>query len=221
MVDEHVSFGILRAYGGKSELKVATKRSPYENGQTVVLVNTAIKNTGIPFVSKRQNRSLFPAIETNEGEAEGPKAEGRLTLSYLRQLEQENYLALAVVILLSAAGFFGSLYQVGGSAYPDAVSNTMYPLTSLVGVAMAFMTAYRARYGPLKLQPARQLAWLLVGLGLMANCLGGLVLHLYGSHQSSYLPILFRYWIHVDVSPGFLWPVPDAHETEVSSRYRS
>lgn len=39
---------------------------------------------------------------------------------------------------------------------------------------MAFITAYRARYGPLRLQSSRQLAWLLVGLGLMANCLGGL-----------------------------------------------
>ena len=100
--------------------------------------------------------------------------DARLTLSYLGKLERENYLALAAVILLSAAGFFGLLYHIGGSAYPDNVSNIMYPLTSFIGAAMAFITAFRARYGPLKLQPSRQLAWLLVGLGLMANCLGGL-----------------------------------------------
>jgi len=100
--------------------------------------------------------------------------EARLTLSYLRKLERENYLAMAAVIFLSAAGFCGLLYHVGGRSDPDFVSNIMYPLTSFVGASMAFITAYRARYGPLKLQPSRQLAWLLVGLGLMANCLGGL-----------------------------------------------
>jgi signal transduction histidine kinase len=100
--------------------------------------------------------------------------DARLTLSYLRKLERENYLALAAVVFLSTAGFFGLLYHVGGSIYPDFVSNIMYPLTSFIGAAMAFITAYRARYGPLKLQPSRQLAWLLVGMGLMANCLGGL-----------------------------------------------
>ena len=100
--------------------------------------------------------------------------DARLTLSYLRKLERENYLAMAAVIFLSAAGFCGLLYHIGGSSYPDFVSNIMYPLTSFVGASMAFITAFRARYGPLKLQPSRQLAWLLVGLGLMANCLGGL-----------------------------------------------
>lgn len=100
--------------------------------------------------------------------------DARLTISYLRKLERENYLALAAVVFLSTAGFFGLLYHVGGSTYPDFVSNIMYPLTSFIGAAMAFITAYRARYGPLKLQPSRQLAWLLVGLGLMANCLGSL-----------------------------------------------
>ncbi|HWZ19735.1 MAG TPA: hypothetical protein VNW73_13130, partial [Ktedonobacteraceae bacterium] len=102
------------------------------------------------------------------------QTDARLTLSYLRKLERENYLALAAVVLLSAAGFCGLLYHIGGSSYPDYVSNIMYPLTSFVGAAMAFITAFRARYGPLKLQPSRQLAWLLVGLGLLANCLGGL-----------------------------------------------
>ena len=100
--------------------------------------------------------------------------DARLTLSYLRKLERENYLAMAAVIFLSAAGFCGVLYHVGGNSYPDFVSNIMYPLTSFVGASMAFITAFRARYGPLKLQPSRQFAWFLVGLGLMANCLGGL-----------------------------------------------
>jgi hypothetical protein len=32
--------------------------------------------------------------------------DARLTLPYLRKLERENYLALATVVLLSAAGLF-------------------------------------------------------------------------------------------------------------------
>ncbi len=102
-----------------------------------------------------------------------PNTKARLTLSYLRKLERENYLALALVILMSAAGFIGLLFDVGGKYNPDLVSNIMYPLTSFIGAGWAFITAYRARYGPLKLQPSHQLAWLLVGLGLTANCIGG------------------------------------------------
>ena len=102
------------------------------------------------------------------------KTDARLSLSYLRKLERENYLALAAVVLLSAAGFCGLLYHVGGSTYPDNISNIMYPLASFVGAGLAFITAYRTRYGPLKLQPSRQMAWLLVGLGLLANCIGGI-----------------------------------------------
>ncbi len=100
--------------------------------------------------------------------------DARLTLPYLRKLERENYLALATVVLLSAAGLFGLLFHIGGASDPYLVSNVMYPLTSLVGACWAFITAYRARYGPLKLQPSHQLAWLLVGLGLTANCLGSI-----------------------------------------------
>ena len=101
-----------------------------------------------------------------------PNTKAGLTLSYLRKLERENYLALALVIIMSAAGFIGLRFNVGGERDPYLVSNIMYPLTSFVGAFWAFITAYRARYGPLKLQPSRQLAWLLVGLGIMANGIG-------------------------------------------------
>jgi signal transduction histidine kinase len=59
--------------------------------------------------------------------------DARLTLSYLRKLERENYLALTAVILLSAAGLFGLLFHIGGKNNPDLVSNIMYPLTSFIG----------------------------------------------------------------------------------------
>jgi signal transduction histidine kinase len=100
------------------------------------------------------------------------EVDDRLTLSYLSKLERENYLALAAVVLLSAAGLFGLLFRLGGNNDPYLVSNIMYPLTSFVGAIWAFFTSFRSRYGPLKLQPSRQLAWLLVGLGILANGLG-------------------------------------------------
>jgi hypothetical protein len=41
------------------------------------------------------------------------KTDARLTLSYLRKLERENYLALATVVLLSTVGLFGLIFNVG------------------------------------------------------------------------------------------------------------
>ena len=41
------------------------------------------------------------------------ETDARLTIAYLRKLERENYLALAAVVFLSTAGFFGLLYLFG------------------------------------------------------------------------------------------------------------
>lgn len=101
-------------------------------------------------------------------------ADDRLTLPYLRKRDRENYLALAAVVLMSTAGLFGMLFHIGGESDPDLVSNFMYPLTSFVGACWAFTTAYRARHGPVRLAALHQLAWLLVGMGLLANSLGGM-----------------------------------------------
>lgn len=89
-------------------------------------------------------------------------------------LDRERYLAFAITVLLSLLGLCSILFRIGQQAYPDLVSNIMYPLTSFVGASWAFLTAYRARRGSLRLASQHQVAWLLIGAGLLANTLGSL-----------------------------------------------
>jgi len=101
-------------------------------------------------------------------------ADPALAPLYLKRLRRELYLALVAGAGMTLIGALGMLFHIAESAYPDLISNILYPLTSFVGASWAFLTAYRMRHGPLRLAPSHQLAWLLVGLGLLANSLGGL-----------------------------------------------
>ncbi len=101
-------------------------------------------------------------------------ADVQMTPSYIRRLDREKYVALVISLCLALAGLLGMLFHLGPPDYPDFVSNFMYPLTSFVGASWAFFTAYRGRQSLLRLAPQHQLAWLLVGLALFANCAGGL-----------------------------------------------
>ena len=96
-------------------------------------------------------------------------ANTELTYAYVRKLDRGKYVALATLILLVAAGILGFAFHV------DLVSNILYPLTSGVGAYWAFLTAYRAYRGPVRLGINHARAWLLIGMGLLANCLGGLL----------------------------------------------
>src|SRR6266576_6270294 len=100
-------------------------------------------------------------------------ANARLTYLYVRRLDRGKYLALAVFAFLTMMGIFGFFFHVAQATDPDLVSNIMYPLSSGVGASWAFITAYRAYRGPLRLGLQHALAWFLVGMGLLANCLGG------------------------------------------------
>lgn len=97
-----------------------------------------------------------------------------LTDSYLKRLDRGKYLALVTLAFLVLAGVLGFVFHVAQNI-PDLVSNIMYPLTSGVGASWAFLTAYRAYRGPVRLGLLHACAWLLVGAGLLANCLGGLL----------------------------------------------
>lgn len=101
-------------------------------------------------------------------------ANDELTHSYVRRLDRGKYLALAALVLLVLAGVLGFVFHVAQNI-PDLVSNIMYPLTSGVGASWAFLTAYRAYRGPVRLGLNHARAWLLVGMALSANCLGGLL----------------------------------------------
>ena len=97
-----------------------------------------------------------------------------LTDTYLRRLDRGKYLALGGLIVLVLAGVSGFVFHVAQNI-PDLVSNIMYPLTSGVGAFWAFVTGYRAYRGPVRLGRHHARAWLLIGAGLLANCLGGLL----------------------------------------------
>lgn len=94
--------------------------------------------------------------------------------AYVRRLEREKYLALAVVAFLTLVGFLGLLLNIGQPTYPDLISNFLYPLASFVGATWAFLTAFRIARNLPRLDFRYRLAWLLVGSGLLANCFGSL-----------------------------------------------
>ena len=100
-----------------------------------------------------------------------------------KNLGRQNYIATTIFVVLATISIFWSLFHIGGDQGLMRLSNIMYPLSSMIGAFWALITAYRARRGPLRLERHYQLAWLLVGLGLLANCFGGIYftyLHLKG-----------------------------------------
>jgi len=97
-----------------------------------------------------------------------------LTREYLQKLGRQNYIATTIFVVLATISIFWSLFHIGGDQGLMRLSNIMYPLSSMIGAIWALITAYRARRGPLHLERHYQLAWLLVGLGLLANCFGGI-----------------------------------------------
>ena len=97
----------------------------------------------------------------------------KLTLAHLRKLDRSVYIATACSILLVSCSLFWMLLRLGGDESTVLFSNVAYTITSLIGAYWAFNTAYMARKGPILLTPRHQLAWLFVGLGLLANSIGG------------------------------------------------
>src|SRR6266849_1525235 len=104
-------------------------------------------------------------------------ATDKLTLAYLQKLSRQNYIATASAALIVTFSLIWLIFQFGGYAGPAVTffANSMYAVASLIGAYWACMTAYRARYGPLRLGPRHQLAWLLIGIGLFANGVGGII----------------------------------------------
>jgi signal transduction histidine kinase len=139
--------------------------------------------------------------------------EEKSVYAYARRIAREKSLALTAIVTVMVIGFTALLLHVAENTYPDLVSNIMYPLTSLLGSTWAFITAYRIARGPLELGPRHVLAWLLVGMGLMANCLGGLYYtYLERSGQTILVPSLsdigFTLFYPLIFAGLFLMPTP-------------
>ncbi len=97
----------------------------------------------------------------------------KLTRPYLEKLSRQNYIATAITILIVIFSLFWELYKLGGQDKTIYFANSMYGVAAWIGSFWACRTAYRARFGPLRLEPRHQLAWLVIGIALFANGIGG------------------------------------------------
>ncbi len=96
-----------------------------------------------------------------------------LTRAYLQKLGRQNYFATAGSFVIITASFFWLLFHLGGNTAVTFVGDAMYALAAWIGAWWACTMALRARSGPVRLAPRLQLAWLLIGIGLITNGIGG------------------------------------------------
>jgi signal transduction histidine kinase len=100
-------------------------------------------------------------------------ATAKLTRPYLEKLNRQNYIATAITILIVIFSLFWELYKLGGQEKTIYFADAMYGVAAWIGSFWACRTAFRAHFGPLRLEPRHQLAWLVIGIALFANGVGG------------------------------------------------
>src|SRR5436305_1729549 len=100
-------------------------------------------------------------------------ATDNLTRSYLEKLSRQNYFATVITILIVICSLFWELYKLGGQEKTIYFADSMYGVAAWIGSFWAWRTAYRARFGPLRLELRHQLAWFVIGVALFANGIGG------------------------------------------------
>ncbi|MDQ2886223.1 MAG: hypothetical protein M3Y39_09065, partial [Chloroflexota bacterium] len=96
-------------------------------------------------------------------------AVNRLTRTYLEGPARSNYVATAAAVLIITLSLLWMFFHIGGPRGTIIFSLVVYGVSALLGALWAFRTVYLARHGPLRLGRQHQIAWLLVGLGLLAN----------------------------------------------------
>ncbi len=104
-----------------------------------------------------------------------------LTPDYLKKLGRQTYTSTAFVIFISVVSLIWLVFHIGGkipvgrSTLLVLYSNVIYAFVSFVGAMWCFQMVYRARHGPVTLTALHQRAWLLIGLGLLSNGIGGVI----------------------------------------------
>jgi hypothetical protein len=96
-------------------------------------------------------------------------AANKLTRTYLEGPARSNYVATAATVLIITLSLLWMLFHIGGQSGTTIFSVVVYGVSSLLGALWAFRTAYLARRGPVRLERQHRLAWLLIGMGLLAN----------------------------------------------------
>ena len=104
-----------------------------------------------------------------------------LTPAYLKRLSRQTYAATALVIFISAVSLIWLVFHLGGtvaigrSTLLVFFANSMYAFVSFVGAFWCFQVVQRARKGPVIVAARHRRAWLLIGMGLLANGIGGAI----------------------------------------------
>lgn len=124
----------------------------------------------------------------------------KLTGAYLQKLGRQNYLATAGTIVLITISFICLLFRIGGVTSVTFIGDSLYFVTSWIAAWWICATALRARYGPIRLELRLQLAWLLIGIGLFTNGIGGF------------------YYTYLEMG-GTLTPVPSAADIGFTAFY--
>jgi signal transduction histidine kinase len=104
-----------------------------------------------------------------------------ITQNYLKKLSRQTYRSTAIVIFIGVVSLLWLVFQIGGKT-PVAratllvfYANSMYAFASFIGATWCFQMVHRARRGPVRLAARHRRAWLLIGLGLLANGIGGII----------------------------------------------
>jgi signal transduction histidine kinase len=96
----------------------------------------------------------------------------KLAHVYLERPARDNYIAIALTITIIILSVFWMTFRVGSDSATAMYTQIMYGVSASLGALWAFRAAYMGKYGPVRLERQHQLAWLLIGLGLLANCYG-------------------------------------------------
>jgi signal transduction histidine kinase len=100
-------------------------------------------------------------------------ATGKLTIAYLKKLSRYNFFATAFAIFIATLSLLWMLFHIGGDKDTVLFADYIYALAAIIGGVWACQTAYRTRYGAVQTEPRLQLAWLLMGTGMVINSIGG------------------------------------------------
>jgi signal transduction histidine kinase len=102
-------------------------------------------------------------------------AAGKLTDAYLERPARDNYIATALMIIVITLSVFWIGFRVGGNAGTAIFTQIGYAVAAFLGALWSFQTAYRAKYGLVRLGTQHQHAWLLIGASLCANLCGRII----------------------------------------------
>ena len=97
----------------------------------------------------------------------------QLTARYVQKLSRENYLAAAVTIFITTISLLWMFVKPGGHEATIFYGDSLYAVANWIAAFWVLRIVYRATRGPVLLDKKYRRAWLFIGIGLIANGIGG------------------------------------------------